>query len=536
MQVSAVIEKDLEHRYNHLDGKRKAILSNCEDYAAWTLPYIFPSGDPGSSSNVELQLSKDSIGAKAVNNLANKVAMVLFPEQRLFFRLRLDSDGRRALANASAEAAAAGEDAQELIKNAVNQVEKQLLETEQDALEELNYISFTPVAVETSKNLVVTGNALLALHEDRPVQTFSVRDYVIVRDVSGEWIELITKESKAFETFSPEVQDQLKNSRTIGTKSKKSYTDDTSVTIYTQIKLKDDGKYHARQQADAVDLRIGQVSWPKSTVPYIPLVWNLVRGEDYGRGLVADYAGAFHAIETLTESLLNIASVVGDIKFLVDPSSRADVNMLNNSPPGSYHQGREGDVSAVRTDKTADANFIVAMLERYEKQISEAFLLNSNVVRNAERVTAEEIRMLANELEVSNGGIYSRLAAIWQLPMANIILDLIGFDTAMGGVSPQVVTGMDSLSRTGELDNARLWLAEMTNLNNVPEDVRAYIDIPGWMSFVGVNRQVDYEKFTKSEDRVNQERQQAMQMQMQMQAQEQQGQVSAAAGKAAIES
>lgn len=537
MRVEATLEKDLEHRFNKLDGKRRSILSNCETYAAWTLPYVHPTGSPGATTeNIELQLSKDSIGAKAVNNLANKIAMVLFPEQRLFFRLLLDSTGRKAIAAAQAQAQASGQDAQEIIKAALAKVEEELLAVEKDALEQMNYIAFTPVAVEIAKNLIITGNSLLVMHDNRPPQYFNIRDYVVVRDLSGEWIEIITKESKSYETFSPEVQEQLRTSRTIGTKSKPSYTDDSDVCVYTQIRLGDDGKFHARQQADAVELDTGRPFWPKNTVPYIPLIWNLVRGEDYGRGLVADYAGAFHAIETLTESLLNIAAVAGDIKFLVDPSSRADVELLNNSAPGSYHSGREGDISAVQTGKISDAQFIATMIDRYEKQISEAFLLNSNMVRQAERVTAEEIRMVANELEVSNGGIYSRLASTWQAPMANILLEIVGFDAEMGGVSSQVVTGMDSLSRTGELDSARMWLAEMANLNNVPEDVRAYLDIPGWMKFVGMNRQVDYTKFTRSAEAVQADREKQMQQQMQMEAQKQQGVVAAEAGRQAVKS
>lgn len=535
MKVEATLEKDLEHRFKILDNKRKSILRNSEDYAKWTLPYVFPPVE-SDSSNVEMQLSKDSIGAKAVNNLANKIAMTLFPGQRLFFRLRMDSEGRKAIAQAENIAQQSGQDAHEQLKQAMNLVEKQLLEIEQDVLEKMDMISFTPIAVEAAKHLIVTGNALLVFHDNRETQYFSLKDYVVVRDVSGAVIEIITRECKAYETFNPEVQKQLKNAKPVGQAANKSYTDDTPVTVYTQIRLADTGKFKARQQADHVDITKGQdISWPKDTVPYIPLTWNLVRGEDYGRGLVADYAGAFHAIEVLTESLLNMATVLGDIKFLVDPASRADVSELNNSPPGSYHQGKEGDISIVTLRDVSAAQFISTMIDRYENQISEAFLLNSNRIRDAERVTAEEIRMVANELEISNGGIYSRLASTWQKPMASILLDSIGFSATFGGVQPQVVTGMDSLSRAGEIDNIKLFLADLAILNGVPEDVRARIDIPEFAAVIGTNRQVDYKKFIKSEARIQAEQQQAMQAQMQMQAAETQGQVAAAAGKAAVE-
>lgn len=535
MRIEATIEKDLEHRFTQLDNKRASILRYCEDYAKWTLPYVFPPAG-ASSSNIEMQLSKDSIGAKAVNNLANKIVMTLFPGQRLFFRLRMDSEGRKSIAGAKAQAQQAGQDAQEMLKAAMNAVEEQLLEVEQDALEQLDQITFTPVAVEVAKHLVITGNCLLTFPEDGGTQYFSVKDYVVVRDVSGNVIEIITKECKAFETFKPEVQKLLKEAKPIGGKSAKSYEDNTDVTVYTQVRMDDSGKFKGRQQADHVDLtKSKDISWPKETLPYIPLTWNLVRGEDYGRGLVADYAGAFHAVEVLTESLLNLATVMGDIKFLVDPASRADVESLNTSPPGSYHQGKEGDVSILTVANVSGAQFVSTMLERYERQISEAFLLNSSRVRDAERVTAEEIRMVANELEVSHGGIYSRLASTWQKPMASILLDAIGFSATVGGVQPQVVTGMDSLSRAGEIENVKLFLADLTILNTVPEDMRARIDLPEFAAVIGTNRQVDYKKFIKSEERFRAEQQQAQQAAMQMEQARTQGAVAQAAGKAAVE-
>src|SRR5690606_39758807 len=54
-------------------------------------------------------------------------------------------------------------------------------------------------------------------------------------------------------------------------------------TTLFRSRLMDNGKYKARQQAECVDLTTGNIEWPKRILPYIPLTWNLVRGEDYGR-------------------------------------------------------------------------------------------------------------------------------------------------------------------------------------------------------------------------------------------------------------
>lgn len=517
---------DLEKRWSELEQKKGSIKSLCEEYARWTLPYVFP---PTSSENVELQLNKDSIGAQAVNHLSNKVVMTLFPPQRSFFRLHVSSDVKEKISGALA--AAGSPDASADLEKALVQVEEQLLQSEKKAQEYMDMVSYRPVAVETAKLLIVTGNALLFRPEGKAPQVFNLRDFSVVRDLSGEVIEIMTKETKSFETFHPDIQIQLK---TMARNKHKPYGAKDDVNIYTQIKLEEDGRFHVYQQGDKIELDTDGMWFTRDELPWIVLTWNLVRGEDYGRGLVADYAGAFHAINVLSGSLLNLAAIMGDIKFLVNPASMVDVHALNNSPPGSYHSGKEGDVSAIQTNKNSDAQYLSVLIERHERQISQAFLLNSSLTRDAERVTAEEIRAQANELETSNGGIYSRLAAQWQIPEANLILKYTNFEGLEYGILPQIITGMDSLSRLGELDNIRLFIADLAMLNGVPEDVRAAIDVPAFASVLGTNRQVEYKKFMKTAAQMQAEQAQAMSQQQQLQNNEADNQAKVAASKEAV--
>lgn len=511
MQVEVRVHKDLQHRWDELHAKKASMISLCEEYADWTLPHVFPRTNV---EQVELQLAKDSIGAQAVNHLSNKVVSVLFPPQQLFFRLHVSTAVKQMIEQGLA---AAGAPSMEAVKaelsKAILAVEEQLASTEKQAQEYMDMVAYRPQAVNTAKLLIITGNALMFHPPDKPAQVYTVRDYCVVRDLSGEVIEIMTKECKAFETFHPDIQVQLRSSHNPEKQNHK-YADKDNVTIYTRIKLEDDGRFYVYQQGDHVMLDTDGAFYAKDDLPWIPLTWNLVRGEDYGRGLVADFAGAFHALNVLSGSLQNIASIMGDIKFLVNPSSLVDVGELNSSPSGSYHSGRADDVTAIQLQKQHDAQFIATMIERYEKQIAQAFLLHSQLTRQAERVTAEEIRRDADELETSNGGIYSRLASTWQKPTATIILSQIEFTGLEYGIVPQVITGMDSLSRASELDNLRMFLADLGMLNAVPEDVRMIIDMPAFAKVLGTNRGVDYQQFIKSQEQLQAE-QQAMQQQQQ---------------------
>ena len=56
--------------------------------------------------------------------------------------------------------------------------------------------------------------------------------------------------------------------------------------------------------------------------------------------------------------------------------------------------------------------------QKIEERLAAAFLLNSSVQRDAERVTAEEVRFMAQELESTLGGVYSVLSQEFQLPLS----------------------------------------------------------------------------------------------------------------------
>lgn len=516
----------IRHRWDHLSNNRGDLLTRCEQYAAWTVPNVFPE-EYFSEANNETMLSNDSIGARGVNNMANKVVSTLFRPQGSFFRLHLSTEQKAQLENLSQDSKRAD------VGQAIGEVERVFTNQEQKAMDRLDMVQFRDKAVNIAKLLLVTGNALQYTPEKGNVQVYSLRDYVVQRDCSGIVIEIITRDKKAFETFSPEVQSQLRMHKRYDSGE---YADTSEVSIYTRIKMEDDGKYHITQAADLIDLDLGDqpVMYPAKVLPWQALTWNLSRGDDYGKGLVEDYAGAFNSIEVLTQSLLNLAGIMGDIKFLVNPASLIDVVHLNNSASGSYHSGKEGDVTAIELNKQNDAQFIATMIERYSQQVAQAFLLNSSMIRDAERVTAEEIRMVANELESAHGGVYSRLAHQWQMPLANILLDQLNWDGSQFGVEPRIITGMDTLSRVGEMENIRLWIADMAGLEAIPEDIRRVINPLKYAEYSGRNRQVPWEQLTYTDEELQQQVQQAMQMQQQQMNAQANANVSQKAGEAAV--
>ncbi len=542
MTIKAEPQKSLRARWDQLDqiNEKTTVKKNCEKYAAWTLPYLFPQDN--LTKSVELPVEIDSIGAQGVNHLANRIISTLFPAKSLFFRLRIDQEMRDIMEAAMAQAGmgSSPDQIKAELETALQEAQEQLTKAENRAADRLNMVQFRPQAINAMKLLIATGNALVYHPEDdSPVQVYSIRNYSVVRDCSGEVVEYMTRESRAFETFNKEVQVALKaddsykqlyaNNKVDGKTHAKGYNDATEVTIYTQIILEDDGKYHVYQHADDVPLPT-RATYTKSSLRWIPLVWNLIQGEDYGRGLVADFGGAFHALQVLNSSLLNTAAIMGDIKFFVKPTSLVDVEAVQNSLPGSYHVGNPDDIGTALINLGNNYQILQTGVDRFQRQIAQAFMLTQALTRDAERVTATEITRDVDELEASNAGVYSRYASGWQQHLARMLLNDIGFDGVGDGIEPDVITGMDNLSRAGEAQNMRMFLADLGMLNTVPEDIRQGIKTNRFIKSMGDLHQVEYSAWIMTDEELQAVRQQqAMEQQQLMQQQgQQQAQIEAA--------
>src|SRR5690606_25086066 len=98
-----------------------------------------------------------------------------------------------------------------------------------------------------------------------------------------------------------------------------------------------------------------------------------------------------------------------------------------------------------------------------EQRLAAAFRMNSSIQRDGERVTAEEIRFMAQELEGALGGLYSILALELQLPMVRLILANLERRKKIPAlpsdkVKPQITTGIEALGRGMELNRLAQFL------------------------------------------------------------------------------
>jgi len=489
------IAQNAAARYKQLDGLRQSFLRRCETYAFYTLPKLCPPNGYDQET-VELNHDFQAVGAQAVNHLANKIMLALFAPGNPFFRADPDPQLLRQIAQ---------------LGMAEQELQQALAQGEKQAVAELDRMALRPKLYEAVKQLIVTGNALLCLEQDS-ARVIGIKHYVVRRSMSGQIVEIIIEDCVLFDELDPDVQAHVARYT--------HYQPDREVTLYRWINRLPTGEYAMTQWVDQYQLpKQFNGKWPEQHLPYRAMTWDLSDDAHYGTGLVEDYKGDFAGLSALTKAQVQGAILASEFRWLANPAGMTKPEDFQNSANGSVLPGNEGDLVLVQSGKSSDLQVTMAMAAEYIKRIGQGFLLSMAVTRDAERVTAEEIRMQANELETSLGGAYSRLAVDFQLPMAYWLLDRVGMSIRGKAVTPRIVTGMEALSRNGDLDDLKQWLNDAAAVADIANSLPV-LNLGPLLTALALPRRVDVSAFLKSPEQMQAEQQQAVDQQNQQAATE----------------
>lgn len=465
-------------RWQQLDSKRNGFLRRVENYAAVTIPKVcLPEGINQESESI--QHDYQSVGAQAVNHLLNKLMLAMFSPSRPFFRL----DPSKALADKLAEQQITEEDLREA-----------LVGGEQRAIRLLDQRAIRPKLYETLRHLIITGNAILDLTDDEAPRVIGIKRYVVKRSVSGRLVEFMIHERVLFD----ELEDDAKES--VGMKAP-----DSEVDFIRWFKWNGTTKkWRVTQHVDQHELQGPEFTheWAEDEFPVHVLVWDLADEHNYGTGLVEDYAGDFGTLSTLSEAEVKAAILASDYRWLANPAGMTDIEQFKKSNTGDVLAGKKEDLSLVSLVGQGTLEQVGRSADKYIRRIGMAFLLGSAVTRDAERVTAEEIRMQANELETALGGVYSRLAVDLQLPLVRWLLAADNVDIKGTKLEPTIVTGLAALSRNAESTQLTLWLQDLAGAATLPEPVLIRLQWESYMSTTAAARGIQPSKYVRPEAEV----------------------------------
>jgi hypothetical protein len=145
-------------------------------------------------------------------------------------------------------------------------------------------------------------------------------------------------------------------------------------------------------------------------------------------------------------------------------------------------------------------SLIKDVLEMYKRHLGEVFMYAPSTMRDGERVTAEEVRIRASELENAHGGVYSVLAGSLQKPLGMLVFEELGIKNLESqGVVITITTGVDALSRGNENDKINHWLSDLANAANIPEAPMARLQWENFMKVTAAGRDIEYSKFIMNE-------------------------------------
>jgi hypothetical protein len=253
-------------------------------------------------------------------------------------------------------------------------------------------------------------------------------------------------------------------------------------------------------------------------MPYLALRLTKIDGEDYGRGYIEEYLGDLVSLEGLSQTLLEGSAVIAKVITMVNPNGVTNIRDVVSAENGDVVSGNVEDVQMLQAEKRADLSVAQSQVQELTQRLAFAFLMNTAIQRQGERVTAEEIRYMAQELEDGLGGMYSLLAHEFQLPIVYIFEKRMEKKRKMPPLpediaGPSIVTGIDALGRGQDLRNLDGFLTGLGQAFG-PEVLGRYIKLGEVIKRRGAALGIDMHNLVLSEEEVAQNEQQAQMMAM----------------------
>ena len=441
-------------RYTQLESDRTSFLDRAREVATLTIPTLMP--EQGHSGSSVYSTPYQSIGARGVNNLASKLLMTLLPPNSPFFRLTMDDFDLQSLAGADAR----------------GKVEEALARIERAAMQEVEATAVRVPVFEALKQLITAGNVLIHMPKDGGVRVFRLDRYVCQRD---------------------------------------------AIDLYTKV-CRVDKKWEVYQEVEGQLIPSSKGSFPLDQSPFMSLRMVRIDGESYGRGYVEEFIGDLSSLETLTKAIVEGSAAAAKVLFLVRPNGTTKAKVIAQTPNGGIASGNADDVTVLQLQKFNDFRVAQDTAREITERLAFSFLMNSSVQRKAERVTAEEVRYMAQELESALGGVYSILSQEFQYPMVKLLLSRMEKSGKMpkfpkDTLKPQIVTGMEALGRGQDLNKLSQLLQMLAPLGN--EVIARELNVDDYIDRLGASLGIDTNGLVKSVEQKAQEQQQMQQQQQQ---------------------
>jgi hypothetical protein len=426
--------------YDRLVGERTAVVDLAREMAELTIPSVFPPETYKAGDH--LPGNNQSIGARCVNNLASRLMFMGFPPGRPMLRFepiehKLGDDIKK------------DPELWSKVKLALSRKEIEHRRVATTTTLASNYVGFI-------KQLLVAGNCLWR-HMDLETPTYRRCDtYVVQRDANCFPLVTVLKETLKLASLDDDLKEHV-----LASKAELRDLPEWSVDvdIYCVLKLKVSGKekswlYWEEFEGDPIDGTEYEADFDDP--PMYPHGLIPVPGSNWMRSYCEEYRGDLYLVENHASAINDGSSVAALSLLFVKPNSRTSLKQVREAKNLDVLPGAAEDVTAFRFDKGGDFQFVANNLDAAAKRLAFAFLLNSAIQRDAERVTKEEWVQMGRELDEAMGGLYTELA---QGAQRHVVLRFVRLHEDSDKSLPKLpkdvirvspVTGLDALGATTE--------------------------------------------------------------------------------------
>ena len=500
MNLAGELEGLVADRFSELDTRRRSKLDRSRACAQLTIPSLMPPEN--WSEEYELPQPFSSVGSRGVTALASRMLSALIPLNDLpFFTFGLST----------------GVSPDIDTSNLLNSLSMQVY----DKIKSKN---IRESFFQALQSLIVVGDVAVKIEEDFTIRCVRFDHYVAIRDVVGDLVEFIHLEFVPDETPLPVNSQEAWGS---GLWNRNGFK-----TIFCRYVLDEAGNWHGRKEDSEGELVDEGVF---AVFPYAVLRWNSVISENYGRSKCEEVFGDLKTLEAYTESLINGMAAASTFFMGVSPTGVTELSDLASAQNGEWVAARQEDLYVLSPAQTMNPQIqqTQASVDMMRKEIGEAFLMNRGSIRNAERVTATEVRMIGQELEQVLGGAFSAIAKDLLIPIIKRTLYLMVetgdiderlagdfFDEA-GRLTLDIVTGLQALSRDTELQKL-MQMGEM--VRNLPPEATQHFKFEEYGRALISALGFDPTNWVKTPEELEKEKQQKMQ-------EEQQAQIVGSAGQ-----
>ena len=497
-------------RYDALASGRNQFLQTAIDSAKLTLPYLMKHDE--EESNYKTWITPwQSVGAKGVTTLASKLMLALLPPQTSFFKLQIDEASLLS---------------GKLDPNMKSDLDVAFSKIERTILDSIAASDDRVVVHQALKHLVVSGNALIYMDKEK-LKLYPLNRYAVERDGLGNVVEIVTKE-KIHKSIVKKMMKDLDDDEVNRVDDASTGYSREDVDVYTIIK-RDNNRFVWHQEVYDKIIPGSQGKSPVDTTPWLPLRFNTVDNEAYGRGRVEEFMGDLKSLEALSQAIIEGSAAAAKVVFTVSPSSTTKPATLAKAGNGAIVQGRPDDIGVVQVGKQGDFSTAYQMIQQFERRLGEAFLVLT--VRQSERTTAEEVRMTQMELEQQLGGLFSLLTVEFLVPYLNRKLSVFQKTGDIPRlpkdlVKPTIVAGVNALGRGQDRESLQMFMQTIAQTMG-PEAIAQYINPEEVVKRLAASQGIDTLNLVKSQQELMAQQQAAMQQQQQMAMTNQQAQMAA---------